>query len=232
MAQVPILLYIAFGLTTVLAVWLFCRAVPRRALVVAAGLALWLLGQGVLALTGFYTNTHALPPRLLLAVGPPLLVALLLVITPRGRHLLAQLWPDALTLFHVVRVPVEVVLFGLAQYRAVPTLMTFEGRNWDILTGLTAPLLYYLVFRRRQLGRRALLVWNLVGLGLLVNIVAHAVLAVPSPLQQLAFEQPNVAVLYFPFGWLPAGVVPLVLVAHLAALWQLRQPAWEPAGVA
>jgi hypothetical protein len=229
MPPVPALLPLAFGLTTALAGWLFCRAVPCRAPAVAAGLIVWLSAQGALALNGFFhSHPYALPPRLLLAVGPPLLVTLLLVTTTRGRGWLTRLRPRALTLFHVVRVPVELVLFGLAQYRAVPVLMTFEGRNWDILTGLTAPLLYYLVFRRRQLGRRALLVWNLLGLGLLGNIVGHAVLALPSPWQQLAFEQPNVAVLHFPFVWLPACVVPLALVAHLAACWQLRQPARIP----
>ena len=36
------------------------------------------------------------------------------------------------------------------------------------------------------------------------------------------FEQPNVAILHVPFVWLPGGVVPLVLLAHVAALWQLR----------
>jgi hypothetical protein len=39
--------------------------------------------------------------------------------------------------------------------------------------------------------------------------------------QRLAFEQPNVALLHFPFGWLPAVLVPLVVLAHAAALWQL-----------
>lgn len=220
MDHVPALLAIAFGLTTGLALWLFCLAVPRAA-PVAAALVLWLLGQGVVALTGFYTNTQTLPPRFLLVLGPPLLATLLLVATARGRHYLTQLRPEYLTLFHVVRVPVELVLFGLSLYRAVPQIMTFEGRNWDILTGLTAPVMYYLVFRRHQLGPRALLIWNVAGLALLVNIVGHAVLAVPSPLQQLAFEQPNVAVLYFPFVWLPACVVPLALLAHVGAIQQL-----------
>lgn len=229
MPHIPVLLSVAFGLTTALAVWLFYRAVPRRGPVVVAGLASWLLLQGALAISGFfYAQPHALPPRLLLALGPPVLVVLLLVATAKGRHRLIQLRPEALTVFHVVRVPVELVLFGLAQYRAVPVLMTFEGRNWDILTGLTAPVLYYLVFRWRRLGRRALLVWNLLGLGLLVNIVGHAVLALPSPVQQLAFEQPNVAVLHFPFVWLPACVVPLALVAHLAVLLRLRKSISEP----
>jgi hypothetical protein len=41
------------------------------------------------------------------------------------------------------------------------------------------------------------------------------------PAQQLNFDQPNRAVLYFPYVWLPAIVVPIVLFSHLAALWQI-----------
>lgn len=37
------------------------------------------------------------------------------------------------------------------------------------------------------------------------------------------FEQPNRAILYFPFIWLPAIVVPTVFIAHLLSLWQLAK---------
>lgn len=103
--------------------------------------------------------------------------------------------------------------------------MTFESRNFDVLSGLSAPLVYYYGFVKRQLPRGVLIVWNVVFLGLLLNIVFMAALSVPSPFQQLAFEQPNVAILYFPFVWLPSVVVLLVLLAHVAALRQLtRRP--------
>ena len=40
-------------------------------------------------------------------------------------------------------------------------------------------------------------------------------------LQQFAFSQPNIAILYFPFSLLPACVVPLVALAHLVAIRRL-----------
>ena len=48
-----------------------------------------------------------------------------------------------------------------------------------------------------------------------------AALALPSPMQKIAFEQPNLAVMFFPFNLLPAVVVPLVLLAHLTAIRRL-----------
>jgi hypothetical protein len=116
---------------------------------------------------------------------------------------------------------VEIVLFFLFTYKTVPELMTFEGRNFDILSGITAPVIFYFAFIRQQLNRQILLIWNFICLGLLVNIVTNAILSAPFPFQQFAFDQPNIAVLYFPFIWLPCCVVPLVLLSHLAAIRQL-----------
>ena len=99
--------------------------------------------------------------------------------------------------------------------------MTFEGRNFDILSGITAPIVAWLAFRNQKTNRILLIIWNIFALILLFNIVITAFLSVPSPIQQLAFEQPNRAVLYFPFVWLPAAVVPIVLFSHLASLWQI-----------
>jgi len=70
-------------------------------------------------------------------------------------------------------------------------------------------------------NRRLLLVWNFICLCLLLNIVINAILAAPFPFQQFAFDQPNIAVLYFPFTWLPFFIVMIVLYSHLAAIRQL-----------
>nr|MBP9884195.1 hypothetical protein [Chitinophagales bacterium] len=105
--------------------------------------------------------------------------------------------------------------FWLFVNKTVPELMTFEGRNFDILSGLTAPIIFYLGFVTKQLDRKVILIWNFICLGLLINIVVVAILSAPFPFQQFAFDQPNIAVLYFPFNWLPSCVVPLVLLSHL-----------------
>lgn len=211
---------LAFGLTTGLAVWLFYLAARRSGRTLLVLLA-WLLMQGTVGLSGFYTISNTLPPRLALLLGPPLLLVVLLFATSAGRRYLDSLRLEILTLLHIVRIPVELVLFSLFLHKAVPQLMTFEGRNLDILAGLSAPVVYYFVFQKKWLGRRGLLLWNALSLVSLLNIVVNALLSAPTPLQRFAFEQPNVAILHFPFVWLPGCVVPIVLLAHLAAIRQL-----------
>jgi hypothetical protein len=176
---------------------------------------------GLLAMSGFYQQFQYFPPRVdVFAVLPADLVIVIYFLFFRSGFI-EKLSLKSLTLLHVVRIPVELVLLLLYQSGWVPQIMTFEGRNFDIFSGLTAPLVFWLAFRNRGIDRRLLIVWNLFSLGLLANIVITAVLSFPSPMQQFGFDQPNVGLTYFPFVWLPAIIVPTVLFAHLASLWKL-----------
>lgn len=125
----------------------------------------------------------------------------------------------------MVRIPVEIGLYWLFIHRVVPGIMTFEGRNFDILCGLTAPLVYYFGYIKNVLNRKILFAWNILSLLSLANIVSTAVLSAPFPIQQFAFDQPNIALLYFPFVWLPCCIVPIVLLSHLVAIKRLINPA-------
>lgn len=222
----PLYISIVFLLTTLLTVW-FLFSAARRAgegtvayRIFVFAIPLFMLLTGYLATTDFYRYAGAMPPRVVaFGVLPSVLfIGLYLVFF---RDFTGKLPLTTLTLLHVVRFPVELVLLWLYKARQVPEYMTFEGWNFDIISGVTAPLVYVLAFRSGRINRALLVIWNLVTLGLLINIVTIAALSFRSPMQQLAFDQPNVGVTYLPFIWLPAIVVPAVLLSHLAALYQL-----------
>lgn len=188
--------------------------------------AFWMVFQMVLAVGGFYQKTDVVPPRIFAFAALPAFALIVVYFAFFRREFIEQLPLKVLTLLHVVRVPVEIVLLWLFQGGLVPEAMTFEGKNFDILSGITAPLVYLLAFRGGRVNRALLIVWNIAALLLLINIVTTAVLAFPSPMQQIAFDQPNRAVMYFPYVWLPAIVVPIVLFSHLASLWKLYRGAF------
>ncbi|MEM6344016.1 MAG: hypothetical protein AAF927_09050 [Bacteroidota bacterium] len=226
-ANLPSYITIVFILTTLLTLFLFYRAFRAAAQNASSanwilgGIILWLALQAGLSLADFYnTDPQPVPPRFPIAVVPTFILIGIVFFTKRGRAFIDRLPLDRLHWIHIVRIPVELVLYWLFLNQAVPEIMTFAGRNFDIIAGISAPILIYFAFIKKQGGKWLIIGWNLAMLGLLINIVATAILALPSNFQQIAFDQPNWAVLNFPFSWLPAFVVPVVFFAHLVSLRQ------------
>ncbi|WP_028980047.1 hypothetical protein [Sporocytophaga myxococcoides] len=229
--NLPHYVTITFVLTTLGTLILFIfaikssnwKSVSSKSKMILAGLIIWLLVQATLALKGIYnSDTNSIPPKIfLLGILPVALTIVYLFTTQPGRKFVDSLPLKNLTYINIVRIPVEIVLFWLYLSRAVPELMTFEGRNFDIIAGITAPFVAYFGLSKGKLSRQAILIWNFICLGLLLNIVVNAILATPSPFQKFAFDQPNIAILYFPVIWLPTFIVPIVLLGHLASIRQL-----------
>jgi hypothetical protein len=150
-------------------------------------------------------------------IGPALLLIVLFFVTKRGRGFIDRMDLRALTLLHVVRVPVEVVLFALAVHKTIPEILTFEGRNFDIIVGITAFPMAWWVFAKAG-SKKVLLAWNFVGILFLFNVMIHGILSAPFPFQQFGLDQPNIAMLHAPFLLLPGLIVPLVMFSHFAAI--------------
>jgi hypothetical protein len=223
METLPFYIPATFLITFFLSIFLFYKAAnaSKTALIV---IGVWVILQTVLGLSGFYRAAEAVPPRLPLLILPPIIYILILFNTEKGRAFIDTLNLKWLTILHVVRIPVELVLFWLSVHKLVPELMTFQGRNFDILSGISAPFVWYFGFVNPKLNKTVLLVWNFVCLGLVLNIMFSAVFSAPTKFQLFGFEQPNRAFGFFPFLLLPAFVVQVVLLSHLAAIRQLASP--------
>jgi hypothetical protein len=226
--SLPIYIYLFFGFTTFLTLWLFFTVLKistfestrEKSTLVLLCLIGWLLIQAILSYFNVYnSDTEAFPPKIVLfGILPTILLIISVFLTQKGRTFIDNLALKNLLTIHFVRIPVEVVLYWLFLEKKIPELMTFEGRNWDIIIGFSAIFIYVRGFQKQRISAKLMLVWNVIGLGFLINIVGNALLSSPSPIQQFAFEQPNIAILYFPFSWLPTFIVPIVLFAHLASI--------------
>ena len=219
---------IAFGLTTLTTLilfWLATKKTTANHRLILLGLVAWLGIQATLAQNGIYApNKNAFPPKLFLfGILPAILAIVLLFNTKKGKSFIDALPIKDLTYLNVVRIPVEIVLYYLFLNKAIPELMTFAGRNFDILAGISAPFVAYFGFTNRKLATKTILIWNVASLLLLINIVANAFLSAPTSVQQFAFEQPNLAIFIFPFCWLPTFIVPIVLLGHFASIRRLKR---------
>lgn len=218
--QQNIIAEILFIIIIITTIYLFYKAsnYSKSFLIIVC---IWVFVQSILALKGFYINEHSTPPKFALLIVPPTVFIIILLITKRGRNFIDALNIQQLTLLHTIRVFVELVLYMLFIFKTVPKAMTFEGRNFDVLAGLSAPIIYYLVFKKQAFSKTGLIVWNIISLLLLLNIIVTAVLSLKTPFQVFGVEQPNIALTYFPYNLLAAAIVPIVLMSHFAALKQL-----------
>ena len=110
-------------------------------------LALMMIVQYVLASGGFFQNTHALPPRMFLFGFAPALGLIALAFLVARKSFVSALPIALLMIVHVIRIPVELTLSWLSQAGAVPEVMTYHGTNFDIISGVTAPLAFYFALK-------------------------------------------------------------------------------------
>ena len=219
MENLPDYLAPLFLVTTALSIILFVQATPSK-LYTMVFLFAWATTWYFVANNGFFLDTHTMPPGVIFMMGPAVVMMIIMFVTKSGKSYIDQLDLRKLTLLHIIRLPVEIVLMLLAIYKTIPEALTFEGRNFDIIMGLTALPMVWLIFTRGK-SKKILLWWNILGVVLLLNVVIHGVLSLPLPFQQFAFDQPNTAMLYAPYNLLPGVIVPIVMFSQLAAIRQL-----------
>ena len=188
--------------------------VRRAALAVALPLAAWLAFTGLLAARGVFADFTGLPPRIALAVVPPLVAVIVVTVLAPPLSSVPAVWLVAPQAFRIV---MELILWRLAVHGAVSEIMTFHGRNLDVLTGLTAPVMAWALAQGR-IGPRGIVLWNLAGLGLVTNVFVHGLLSVPTRFRVLFTDPPNTVVAGFPFVWLVAFVVPVAYLLHALSL--------------
>jgi hypothetical protein len=179
-------------------------------LLVALG---WLVVPGVLAARGVLDRWQPPPPALVL-IGVLTVATVVLALSPVGARFASSVPLAGLVGDQFFRVPVEWTLHRLFVEGVVPVQMTYAGRNFDILSGISAAMVALLLVARRG-GRGLVLAWNLVGLGLLANIVVIAALSAPTPLRHFMNEPANRLPGMFPYVWLPTFLVQAALFGHI-----------------
>lgn len=222
---IPIIFLASVLITLYLLYRIFLASNNRdKASLIMLAILIWLSIQGGLSYSQFYLNTvgNTPPPFTLMGFIPAFLFIAYLFLTVRGKLFIDSLPLFELSLLSIVRIPVEFILYWLFVQQLLPEEMTFQGYNFDIIAGLTAPLIAYWGIKKKVIPRNVILLWNYVSLILLLTIIILSVFSFPSFIQGYAFQQPNIGMLYFPFFWLPSFIVPVVFFSHLVAIRRLK----------
>lgn len=198
------------------------RYLPRNYKMPAlAGLAAWISYGGILGYTGVIANTSALPPGMFYMLVPIIMLVMFMARSRIGETVALSFPLWFLMGFESFRLVVEIFLHQLWIDGQVPKMLTYQGTNFDILIGISAPVVAWLLISRR-ISNRVALVWNVIGIMMLANVAVRAVLTSPGTLHFISTEVPNTAIGAFPYTYIPCLMVPLALVLHVLSIRVLR----------
>ena len=219
--------FLAFVSLVVAAIALvLVRFVPARdRIAVLGGLTVWAFFATAVGAAGtrILRDSRALPPLLVL---PAVALVVLLARSRVGARLASAIPAYVLIGLASYRLGVEVFLHQLSRAGVVPRMLTYEGANFDLIIGLSAPVVAWLLYTGR-IGPRLAIGWSVFGMAMLLNVVVRSILTAPGPLHLLTSEVENRAVTTFPYTYIPGLLAPLAMALHVLSIRALRRRAQE-----
>ncbi len=184
----------------------------------ALGLVALLSVSAAAALSGVLANTSRRPPLFVVLMAFCTAVTVVVARSRFGARV-ARLPLWALVGAQGFRLPLELVLHRAARASVMPVEMSFEGLNFDIITGTTALVLALALYSSR-VPRLIVLAWSTMGSILLAVIVGVALAASPF-MKAFGPVHVNDWILYFPYVWLPTVLVQAALFGHIVVFRRL-----------
>lgn len=186
----------------------------RRALVaIGLGGTLWLAVTWIAAASGVLRRWDEMPPPFVVLLVGIVAVTLAVAYSTHGQRLAHGLPLWVLVGIQGFRLPLELAMHVMYQRGIMPVQMSYSGRNFDIVTGITAILVAGLLYTGRA-PRGLVLAWNVLGLLLVVNVVTVGILSTPA-FRLFGEDRLNTWITYPPFIWLPAAMVVIAISGHL-----------------
>jgi len=221
------LIIIGYGLQQALHRTSFDRRKKQRIIIgTVFCFVLWVTAITVLSYKDFFSDFQSLPPRPVIAMLFPLPVILLLSFSSTGTQILKAVPPHWLILMQSFRIFVEILIWFAVLANKFPIQMSFEGRNFDIFSGILALGAAYLMVKMPIASQKIIISFNIIGILLLLNILIVALLSMPTSVRYFMNNPSAELVAQFPFILLPSVLVPIAYSFHIFSLRQLflRQP--------
>jgi hypothetical protein len=131
----------------------------------------WALYLPVLVATGVFVKKGLFPAIPLLVILPAFIIIIWFHTAKKFRPVMQAYSASFTVYFQTFRIVVELLILGLFLKNVVPVQTTFEGNNFDVLSGLTAPIIGWLAFSKKAISKKAVVVWNICCCLILANIV-------------------------------------------------------------
>lgn len=175
---------------------------------------LYLIYVSFFSLQGVF-DVNALPPRVMVWAGIPLLVILFGFIGNTGlfKTLLRSITLESLIAVHIFRV-LGVFFILLYCYHLLPMKFAFFAGWGDVITAIAALPVARMAAKKKPGWKIAVYIWNIFGIMDIIDLLAVAVTTgANGNLREMAV---------FPFVWFPAFAPATILFLHTIVFRKLR----------
>jgi hypothetical protein len=170
---------------------------------------------------GFYHGTPQRIPTLEFGLLLPIIAGVIFYRRSSAlRRIIAAASQGQLVGIQLYRV-LGIIFLVLFVGGAMPGVFALPAGIGDFAVGLAAPAVALALARGLRGSAGLARAWNLFGLADLLVAVTTGFLSSPSPIQKLAFDNPNTLITAFPLVMIPVFLVPLAVLLHFASLTKL-----------
>ena len=142
------------------------EAKKKTTFVFLVWVVVWVIYLNLLPLSGLLDD-FGMPPRVPLLIIIPAIAFIFLFVTRSYAQQIVHTTPKTFPVYvQSFRIIVELLIYGAYLQGTFPKAVTFEGTNFDILAGITAPVVAFL-YQKNMIPAKSLLVWNITALGVL-----------------------------------------------------------------
>jgi hypothetical protein len=126
--------------------------------------------------------------------------------------------------FQSFRILVETLfVFSLAQ-GIFNSEVTIEGYNYDMIFGFTAPVIGFLVYTKKILSRKFIIIWNYIGISVLVSVIVIFMISIYAPIL-FGSETPLLPIesMTYPYVLIAGFLMPTAVFLHVLSIIQIKK---------
>jgi len=195
--------------------------VAKRILILA--LLVWQVFIFVVSSTDIL-KSYEFPPRFAIVfIVPSFIFIGVFLYRNRNKKWIKSIPEHWIIYFQSFRILVE-ILFVLSVAEGIFNYqVTIEGYNFDMIIALLAPVLAFLVYHKKILPRKTILIWNYLGLFVLASVISLFLTSIYRPdiygsqIPLLPLES-----MTYPYVLIAAFLMPAAVFLHILSIMQLK----------
>lgn len=188
------------------------------------GLVLWQMFILTITSTGIIKSYDFPPLFAILFIIPSFIFSGLFLYRNRNKQWIKSIPEQWLIYFQSFRVLVEILFVfsldeGIFNYQ-----VTIEGYNFDMIYAITAPVIAFLVYNKKLLSRKTILIWNYLGIGVLASVIVLFLTSIYKPeIYGSDFPILPLESMTYPYVLIASFLMPTAVFLHLLSILQLKK---------